>query len=600
VAAQSSLIFNLVAKDKVSKVLADVKRKAADAASGMADRAKSGVAGLLVAGVGIAGLTTAIGDSISAATEYQTLAAKTSAVLKSTGGAAGTTGAHIRALAASLESMSATDEELIINSQNVLATFTKVRNETGKGNAIFDRATLAALNMSKAMGTDLKGTTVAFGKALNNPVKGVTALAKSGVTFTDAQKKQIAAMQKSGNLLGAQKIILAEVNKEFGGAAKAAGTGFAGSLFRLKDVAGDTQREFGQALLPTLTRLANWAAIALPQAITTGKAAWSALVAGFKGGQVSGAMAGMSSAGATLAATWKTLQAGAAWIQANRQVIEPLVVAVVAMAAAWKAYQIISSIVIGVQIAMTAAQAALNLALTANPIGLIVLALVGLAAGLIYAYKHSATFRTIVDGAMRGAAAGFQWLWGKAQGVFGWLKANWRLVLGILTGPIGLAVMKITENWGKIKDGGSKVLAWFKAMPGRVGKAFGGIGAMISAPWISGFNAIRGAWNSGPGRLHFTMPDWVPGMGGKSFSMPRLAQGGIVKARTGGTAVIVGEGGRDEAVVPLPRGGGGRGPGGGAMSVTFNFVGTDRKMVQLIKESIRVDFGGDPVKALSS
>jgi phage-related minor tail protein len=110
--------------------------------------------------------------------------------------------------------------ELIINSQNVLLTFTKVRNEAGKGNDIFTQGTKAALNLSTALGTDLQASTIQVGKALNDPIKGVTALQRVGVSFTAAQKDQIAAMVKSGDTMGAQKLILGELSTEFGGAAQ--------------------------------------------------------------------------------------------------------------------------------------------------------------------------------------------------------------------------------------------------------------------------------------------------------------------------------------------------------------------------------------------
>jgi len=100
---------------------------------------------------------------------------------------------------------------------------------------------------------------------------------------------------------------------------------------------------------------------------------------------------------------------------------------------------------------MTAAQWALNVALRANPIGLVITALVALVAGLIYAYHESETFRAIIDAAFKGVTMAFGWVLNAAQNVFGWLKTNWPLVLAILTGPIGLAVLAIARHWDTIK-----------------------------------------------------------------------------------------------------------------------------------------------------
>ena len=234
-------------------------KKLGDSLSGQSSILKTGLgvfAGNLMtsASTAIAG---AIGSAVQAATDYQTLANKTEAVLKSTGNAAGTSVKGIQSLASNLENLSGVDEAVIINSQNVLATFTKVKNGIGKGNDIFDQGAKAALNMSTALGTDLQGSTIQIGKALNDPLKGITALSRAGVSFTQQQKAQIKALVASGDVLGAQKLILGELNTEFGGAAEAAGKGFAGSMARMKDSVSDATRNIAMAFLPTLADLAD-------------------------------------------------------------------------------------------------------------------------------------------------------------------------------------------------------------------------------------------------------------------------------------------------------------------------------------------------------
>ncbi|MES2155937.1 MAG: hypothetical protein V4510_12455, partial [bacterium] len=71
---------------------------------------------------------------------------------------------------------------------------------------------------------------IKVGKALNDPTKGLTALSRVGILFTDQQKKQIKALQKSGDLLGAQKIILKELGTEFGGSFAAKGKTATGTV----------------------------------------------------------------------------------------------------------------------------------------------------------------------------------------------------------------------------------------------------------------------------------------------------------------------------------------------------------------------------------
>lgn len=103
----------------------------------------------------------------------------------------------------------------------------------------------------------------------------------------------------------------------------------------------------------------------------------------------------------------------------------------------------------------TAVNWALNASILSNPIVLIVVGLVALGAALVIAYKKSETFRNIVDGA-------FRKVMGAAKTAFGWIKSNWPLLLAILTGPFGIAVLAIVKNWDRIKAGGKAALGWVK------------------------------------------------------------------------------------------------------------------------------------------
>jgi len=250
--ATNSLVFRFLAQDLASKSFDKLGSKIGGLGKSIA-LATGGVA----AG-GVAALGAAFVQGVKDAASFEVLAKKTAAVIKSTGNTARISVSGVQGLAASLESLSGVDEELIINSQNVLATFTRVRNESGKGRDIFNQATTAALNMSVALGTDLQGATIQVGKALNDPIKGISALRRVGVSFTDQQKKQIETMVKAGDTMGAQKLILRELNTEFGGAAKAAGDTFTGKIARAKDALSDMARDIGTKALPKLGQLADW------------------------------------------------------------------------------------------------------------------------------------------------------------------------------------------------------------------------------------------------------------------------------------------------------------------------------------------------------
>lgn len=251
--------LDFLARDKASTTIARIDQRIGDLGVRVGGVMRGiGMAAGGVAVAGVVALGGALVEGARAAARYETLGAKTAAVIESTGNVANISVAGVQNLAGELESLSGVDEELIINSQNVLATFTQVRNEVGKGNDIFNQGTEAALNMSVALGQDLQSASLLVGKALNDPVKGVTALRRAGVQLTEAQTDQVAALVATGDVMGAQKIILAELETQFGGTAEAAGSGFEGSLARAQDAAADLGRDIGAELLPHLTELADW------------------------------------------------------------------------------------------------------------------------------------------------------------------------------------------------------------------------------------------------------------------------------------------------------------------------------------------------------
>ena len=201
---------------------------------------------LLGAGAAVGGF---LATSISAAADAEKVQAQLAAVIQSTGGAAGMTASAVNDLANGLSKMTPFEDDAIVAGENMLLTFTNI------GKDVFPATTETMLDMSQALGQDMKSSAMQLGKALNDPVNGVTALTRVGVTFTDEQKNMIKQMVATGDVAGAQKVILAELNKEFGGSAQAAGKTFAGSLEILKNTFGNLQEEVGGKLLPILTPL---------------------------------------------------------------------------------------------------------------------------------------------------------------------------------------------------------------------------------------------------------------------------------------------------------------------------------------------------------
>lgn len=234
--------------------------KGLDKASDSAGKAGKDIGGKLssimgiVAGVGVGALgagLAAMGGllaySTGEASEAQASQAQLAAVLESTGGIAGVTAEMANNLATSLSGITRFSDETVLEGENLLLTFTNI------GKDVFPAATDTMLDMSAALGQDVSASAMQLGKALNDPIEGVTALKRVGVNFTDAQLDMIDAMVEAGDVAGAQKIILAELQTEFGGSAEAAGGTFAGQLDILKNSLSNVAEEAGMVLLPVLS-----------------------------------------------------------------------------------------------------------------------------------------------------------------------------------------------------------------------------------------------------------------------------------------------------------------------------------------------------------
>jgi hypothetical protein len=205
-----------------------------------------------LAGAAFAGAAAVIVKSARDLARIEKINAQTEAVLKSMGNSAGVTSKHIQTLAGDLEKLTASEAETIQEGANLLLTFRNIQNQVGENNDIFDQAVKMSVDLSRAMGTDASGEAIRLGKALNDPVKGVSALTRVGVSFTEQQKEQIKTLSQSGDILGAQKIILAELQAQFGGSGQAYAATFAGQVELLNHELGALGEEATMAVMPAL------------------------------------------------------------------------------------------------------------------------------------------------------------------------------------------------------------------------------------------------------------------------------------------------------------------------------------------------------------
>lgn len=179
------------------------------------------------------------------------------------------------------------------------------------------------------------------------------------------------------------------------------------------------------------------------------------------------------------------------------------------------------------------AQGGLNAALLANPIGLVVLAIAALVAGFVLAWKHSETFRDIVKGAL-----------------------------------------------STVKDFAVDLWEFFKDLPNKLWGMAQKIVEVITWPYKTAFNAVATIWNNTVGKLSFEIPSWVPGLGGKGFSMPNLPtfhMGGVVPGNPGQATPIMAMAG--ETVVPA-------GAGGTSIVINAGAIVTENQLADFVHKAL--------------
>src|SRR3990167_3926981 len=203
--------IQISARDQASSVLKGIQGSLGD----IGGFARGALAlGLGVATAAAGALAAGLGFSIHEAMEAQEVQAQLANVLRSTGGVAGVTADMANELANSLMGVTRFGDEAILSGENMLLTFTNI------GKDVFPEATEVMLDMSQALGQDIKSSAIQLGKALQDPVLGVTALRRVGVNFTEEQKKMIEAMVDAGDVAGAQAFILKELQNEVGGSGR--------------------------------------------------------------------------------------------------------------------------------------------------------------------------------------------------------------------------------------------------------------------------------------------------------------------------------------------------------------------------------------------
>jgi hypothetical protein len=439
--------------------------------------------------------------------EGQKVMAQTEAVLKSTGGVANVSAKEITGLAQSLSKLTGVDDEAIQSGENMLATFTKIHNEVGKGNDIFNQATQATLDLSVALGKDMPSAALMVGKALNDPIAGMTALGRAGVQFTAGQKETIKALVESGNLLGAQKIILAELNTQMGGSAVAYGETLPGAIAKARNAFDEMAAGVLTAALPALEGMASAAARA----------------AGFFAEHETAAKVLSIAIGALAAAL--VLAAGAQLAMNLAVLANPYVAAAVAVAA----------LTVGLALLWQQSETARKVIIALG------LAVALLPTALIIAWRESQTFRAVVTASFNAAMVAAQTLItvvtalaGVFSGVFGAAVGAATAAVNGVRAAIAAASSAFTAMRGVAGTVASFLTGPFEAAFGAARAVVGGLASALHAV-ASALHAIVGAAQSAASAIR-SLPS-LPNIDIPFFGGGRAA-GGPVKR---GTSYMVGE-----------------------------------------------------------
>src|SRR5215207_4408336 len=516
-------------------------------------RLKAPAIALGAAVVGLGGGLLALAKGAAEDEKAQTVLART---IKNTTGA---TDAQVSAIEAYISKVGVatgvTDDEM----RPAFANIVRATKDVGKAQSL----TNLAMDVSAGTGKELSAVSAALAKAYNG---NAGALGKMGIKTKDASGKALKFDQ-----------IVQQLTKTFGGQAAAAAGTLQGKWERLRLIAAETGESIGGFVLPILTRFATFLLTRVGPALTQAGTffrtrilpplqTFGTFIAGTVipavvslarslGGNILTAAAdlaatfgplakevaalavtgfaklrsGLSGTGGILSSIGQNLVRFTGFLRDNGAIVRTVAVGIGAMVIAFQAYKATLAVISIATKAFAAVQAVLNVVLSANPIGVIVLAVIGLAAGLIYAYKHSARFRDVVDG-----------LWGSVQRVAGaisgafmtavhgigtaisavvdFIGSRWKLLPLLLLGPIGL------------------VLFVFKGLPGKIVSALGNLagtlynaGRSLILGLIRGYNAVIKTVASFFTGLARTVARWVGNVASTLYNAGRTLLVGFAR-----------------------------------------------------------------------
>ena len=286
-------------------------------------------------------------ESFKAFTDANMASAQLDATLTSTNNAVGLSREELNKLSEDLSKNSLYTTTAVTSMQSVLTTFTSIHED------VFPKAQQAIADLATKMHGDLQGAAVQVGKALQDPVQGITALRKVGVSFSDEQQSVIQKLIETGHAAEAQTMILKELNTEFGGSAEAAMKADPWGAFK-KDME-ETEVSVGKLINMALVHL-------IP----------------------------------VLKSISEAVKSTSEWLKEHSEVLKAVAYVVGISVAAFVTYKTVLFAMEAPMLAVAAAQWAINVAMSVNPVGLIIAGVVALGLALYECWKHFEVFRRVV------------------------------------------------------------------------------------------------------------------------------------------------------------------------------------------------------------
>ncbi len=328
------------------------------------------------------------------------------------------------------------EDEEILAVQAKLATFKSVSDAVARTTGIMDRATQAAFDMASTGFGEASGNAVQLGKALQDPIRGIVALRKSGITFSEAERLKIKTLVESNQKLKAQELIMKAVEKQVGGVAKATAT----EASKMKVSWSEVVETVGKVLLPAVNSV--------------------------------------------MKDIQKHLPAIQAWVENNKSLIKVVAGVGVGLLALGTTLKIVTMGVSTVMSVVNGLSVVFNF-LAANPIVLII---AGIAAAIFLIVKYWDPIVKWIKSVWQSIKDFFVNLWAGIKNMF-WKVVSWVKEWGILfIGPVGFIIKFWPQIvaffkglWEKVKNVFSSFWEWMKGLGPRF--------------YNAGANIVKSIWN---------------------------------------------------------------------------------------------------------